>query len=79
VKLSKKLVFHDRSKYIEIKYYVFHDKVQKRELVLQYISIDEQITDILVRPLSKIKVCILKRQVWAHGDDFLIGKGSDYS
>jgi hypothetical protein len=42
-------VFHDRPKYIEIKHYILRDEVQKREVVLQYISTDEQITDILVK------------------------------
>jgi hypothetical protein len=55
VKLSEKPVFHDRPKYIEIKHYILRDKVQKREVVLQYISTDEQIADILVKPLSKMK------------------------
>jgi hypothetical protein len=49
-------VFHDRPKYIEIKHYILCDKVQKREVVLQYISIDEQIADILVKPLTKMKI-----------------------
>jgi hypothetical protein len=48
-------VFHDRPKYIEIKHYILHDEVQKREVVLQYISTNEQIEDILVKPLSKMK------------------------
>jgi hypothetical protein len=49
-------------------------------VVLQYISTDEQIADILVKPLSKMeKVCVLKKQVGARGDDFLIEKGRDYS
>ena len=55
VKLLENLVFHDRSKHIDIKYYFLHDRVQRGEVVLQYISIDEQITNILVKPLSKMK------------------------
>jgi hypothetical protein len=55
VKLSENPVFHDRSKHIEIKHYIFRDKVQRGEVVLQYISTDEQITYILVNPLSKMK------------------------
>ena len=55
VKLSENLVFYDKSKHIEIKYYFLRDKVQRGEMVLQYISTDEQITDILVKPLSKMK------------------------
>jgi hypothetical protein len=55
VNISKNQVFHDKSKNIEIKYYFLRDKVQRGEVVLQYISIDEQITNILVNPLSKIR------------------------
>jgi hypothetical protein len=55
VKLSENPVFHDRSKHIEIKYYYIRDRVQKGEVKLQYISIDEKITDILMKPLSKGK------------------------
>jgi hypothetical protein len=41
VKLSENLVFHDRSKHIEIKYDILHDKVQRGEVVLWYISTNE--------------------------------------
>jgi hypothetical protein len=39
-------VFHEKPKYIEIKHYILHDEVEKREVVLQYISTDEQTTNI---------------------------------
>jgi hypothetical protein len=55
VEISENLVFHDRSKNIEIKYYFPCDRGQRGEVVLQYISTDEQITNILVKPLSKMK------------------------
>jgi hypothetical protein len=55
VKLSENLLFHDRSKHIERKYYFLCDKVQRGEVVLQYISIDEKITNISVKPLYKKK------------------------
>jgi hypothetical protein len=45
-------MFHDKSKYIDqIKHYILCDEVQKREVVIT----DEQITYILVKPLSKMK------------------------
>ena len=48
-------MFHERSKQIEIKYYFIRDKVQEGEVKLQYIPIDEQMVDILTKPLSRIK------------------------
>jgi hypothetical protein len=56
VNLSENLVFHDRSKHIDIKHYILHDKVHSREVVLQYISMDEKIEGILVKPLSNMKI-----------------------
>jgi hypothetical protein len=60
VKLSKNPLFHERSKHIEIEYYFIHDKFKKGEVTLQYISVDEKTTDILTKPLSKIKFAYLR-------------------
>jgi hypothetical protein len=80
MKPSEKTSVLDRPKYIEIEHYILCDEVQKREVVLQYISTDKQIEDILVKPLSKIKkLAYSRKQVGARGDDFLIEKGRDYS
>jgi hypothetical protein len=57
---SKNPMFHDRLKNIEIKYYFIRDKVQKGEVMLQYISIDEKTTKILENLLSKINFTYLK-------------------
>jgi hypothetical protein len=81
MKPSEKTNVPDIPKYIEIKHYIIRDEVQKRKVVLQYIFTDEQITHILVKPLSKMKkkVCVLKKQARARGDNFIIEKGRDYS
>jgi hypothetical protein len=55
VKLLENLVFHDKSKHIEIKYHFIQDMVQKGAVELWYISTNEQITNILTKPLFKVK------------------------
>ena len=45
----------DRSKHIEIKYHFIRDLVQRGTLKLQYICINEQIVDILTKPMIATK------------------------
>ena len=55
VKLSENLVFHDKSKHIEIKYHNIRDIVQRGAVKLQYVVTDEKITDVLTKPLARVK------------------------
>jgi hypothetical protein len=41
VKFTVNVVFHDKSKHIEIKYHYIRDMVERRDVELQYISTDE--------------------------------------
>jgi hypothetical protein len=56
-------VFHDKLKHIEIKYYFLCDKVHRGEVVLQYISTNEQTADILMKPLSKTEFAYLRNKL----------------
>ena len=48
-------MFHDKSKHIEIRYHYIRDMVQKGAVKLQYVATDEQIADVLTKPLSRVK------------------------
>ena len=55
VKLSKNLVFHDKSKHIEIKFHYIRDMVQRGAVKLQYVVMNDHIADVLTKPLARVK------------------------
>lgn len=50
--LSKNLVFHKRSKHINIKYYFIRDCIAKKELELKYVKALDQVADIIRKTLK---------------------------
>ena len=55
MKLSENLVFHDKSKHIEMRYHYLRDMVQKGAIHLQYVLIEEKIADVFTKPLTAVK------------------------
>jgi hypothetical protein len=55
IKLFENPVFHDHSKHIDIRYHFLRDRVQKGAVALEYIQTDQQVADILTKPLAKGK------------------------
>jgi hypothetical protein len=49
------LVFHEKSKHIGFKYHFICDVVQKGAVKLHYVATNEQVVDVLTKPLSKVK------------------------
>ncbi len=48
-------MFHDKSKHIEIRYFYIRDLVQKGAVKLKYVGTDEQVANVLTKPLSRGK------------------------
>ena len=48
-------VLHYKLKHIEIKYHYIRDMVQRGAVKLQYVVIDDQIAEVLTKPLSRVK------------------------
>ncbi len=55
IKLLVNHVFHDKSKHIGIKYHFIRDMVKKGAVKLQYVATNEQVADVLTKPLTKVK------------------------
>ena len=56
IKMTEKPLFHDKSKHIEIQYFYIRDMVQKGAIKLKYVSTDEQVANVLTKPLSRVKI-----------------------
>ena len=50
--LAKNPVFHSKSKHIELDVHYMRDKVLNKELEVRYIPTDEQVANVLTKPLS---------------------------
>ena len=48
-------MFHDKSKHIEIKYHYIRDMVQRGAVKIQYVATEEEIADVLTKPLDRVK------------------------
>ena len=55
MKLLENPVFHDKLKNIEIKFHYTKDMVQRGEVKLQYVVMDEHINDVLTKHLTRGK------------------------
>jgi len=47
--------FQDESKHIEIQYHFIRDMLQRGTVKLQYVSTNEQVVDVLTKPLYRVK------------------------
>jgi len=72
VKLSENLVFHDRSKHIDICYHHLQDCVVKRIMMLHYILTEEQDADILTKALPKGKFEFHRDRIGVADNHFLV-------
>lgn len=59
VRLAQNPEFHRRTKHIAIKHFFIREKINDQELGIQLISTQDQVADIMTKPLSAIRIKIL--------------------
>jgi hypothetical protein len=72
IKLSINLVFHDRSKHIDIWYHHLRDCVQRKIMLLQYIPTEDQDADILMKALARSKFEYHRDRIGVKDNPFLV-------
>ncbi|KAL6980807.1 hypothetical protein U1Q18_052677 [Sarracenia purpurea var. burkii] len=55
IALASNPVFHARTKHIEVDYHFIHEKVLSKQIAVQYISSDNQLTDLFTKALPRIR------------------------
>ena len=55
IRLIKNPELHQRTKHIEVKYFFVRDIYEQGKITVKYVDSDNQLADILTKPLPKIK------------------------
>ena len=61
--LSKNYVLYSRTKYIDIRYHFIKEHVSNRDIVLDYVCIDDQLANIFIKPLCEERFSNLRKEL----------------
>ena len=53
INLSKNPILHSRSKHIEVRHHFLRDRVQNKDINLDFVSTNDQLADIFIKPLRE--------------------------
>ena len=63
IALTKNPVLHDRSKHIDVKFHFLRDCVNGGQIVIEFVETDRQLTDVLTKPLGRLRFTELKKMI----------------
>lgn len=63
IALAKNPVHHERSKHIDTRYHFIREHVEKGSVRLEYVKTENQLADILTKPLGRQRFHELKEKI----------------
>lgn len=63
IKLCKNPQFHHKLKHIDIKVHFIRDKIKSNILTVLYVNTNDQVADVLTKPLGRIKFLALRKEL----------------
>ena len=63
INLSKNLVQHSRTKYIEVRHHFIRDHIENQDVELRFICTDQQLTNIFTKPLAEDRFSYIHREL----------------
>jgi hypothetical protein len=63
ITLIKKLVLHEQSKHIEVKYHLLRESVENGRIKVEFIRSEEQLNDIPIKPFDRVKFLKLHTKI----------------
>jgi hypothetical protein len=63
ISLCKNPVFHDRSKHIDTRFHFIRERVEEGRVEVEHIGMNDQIADILTKPLGRMKFLELRERI----------------
>ena len=76
VQMSVNPIHHDQMKHVEMRYHYVQDIVQRRVVELQFVPTDEQVADVLTKPLVRGKFEGFRKMLRIVDDVSLLLRGS---
>eukprot|EP00253_Pinus_taeda_P019708 PITA_19708 len=76
IKLAYNPVFHKNTKHIDTQFHFVREKIQCKEICVDYCNTCDNLADIFTKPLGRIKFELLRGMLGVHNNPFFIKGGS---
>eukprot|EP00253_Pinus_taeda_P029810 PITA_29810 len=73
IKLAYNPVFHKNTKHIDTQFHFVREKIQSKEICVDYCNTCDNFADIFTKPLGRIKFELLRGLLGVHNNPFFIG------